>query len=938
MELRLLGPVQLEIDGRAVAPSAAKQRALLGLLGLHANDVVTSDRVVDEIWGERPPASAHKLVQTYVWQLRKLLGDALRTSPSGYELALPAERIDSCRFERLTERGQELLDAGDAEGADDTLAQALALWRGPALSDVELLGFARREADRMDELRLVAQEASFEARLLLGRHPEVVPELERLAQDEPYRERLHGQLMLALYRCGRQAEALETYMQLHRTLRDDLGLEPTPRLHELQQAILRHDASLAPVPLQRRSGIPVPPDRLVGRAQELAAVEDLLRRVDVRLVTLTGAGGTGKTRLAIEAAHAVGGFEDGTFFVDLSPLVDPARVVPTLAHSIGFREHGDAPPIETLGRFLDDKHVLVLLDNFEHVSAAAAEVAALLDAAAHLKVLVTSRVALRVAGECELSVPPLDEPDAAALFVARAQAASVDFEPDDKVATICRRIDCLPLAIELAAARVKVLSLGQILERLEKRLPLLAGGPRDAPDRHRTLRATIEWSYQLLDPPEQMLFARLGVFVGGFSFEAAESVCDADVDLLTSLLDNNLVRRRSDVLGEPRFAMLETIREYAREKLEASGAAEATSRRHADHFLVLAERAEPELESGDAPGWLDRLASEIGNIRAALAYLSSEEADVGVRLAVALRKFWLERGDLAEGRAWLERALAASPDGAGALRVKALEGAAFVVRRQGDNQRAKALAEERLAFARELGDGDAIAASFHQLGLLAADAGDHERARALYEEAVRLGRLAGHRSLALWITDLGSLARWEGDVARASALLEEALAMHREADDKSGVAYALEELALVALREGRSRTARSLLAESLRLWHAAGATNLIVQGALDSHAAAIAAQGDAERAAQLLGSAEALRESMGIRPLFQEKTESPRNLAAAAARDQVGDDAFAEAFARGRTLSLDQAVALALETHDCEPSSDVAGNAQPKLALPVHGA
>jgi predicted ATPase len=922
MEVRLLGPVQLEIDGRAIAPSAAKQRALLALLALHANEAVTSDRVVDELWGERPPASAHKLVQTYVWQLRKLLGDALRTIPPGYKLALPAERIDSERFKLLTEHGQELLTVGDAEGADETLAEALALWRGPALGDVELLGFARREADRLDELRLAAQEGRFEAELLLGRHAEVVSELERLAGDEPYRERLRGQLMLALYRCGRQTEALETYSQLRRTLRDDLGLEPTPRLHELQQAILRHDASLTLAPRRGRGALPVPPDRLVGRARELAAAEDLLRRDDVRLVTLTGAGGSGKTRLALEAAtHAAGDFEDGTFFVDLAPLVDSALVLPALAHSIGLRECDHAPPTETVARFLGDKHVLVLLDNFEHVSAAAADVAALLRTAPHLKVLVTSRAPLRVAGEWELPVPPLDEPDAVALFVARAQAASVDFDPDEAVSEICRRIDCLPLAIELAAARVKVLSLGQILERLKNRLPLLASGPRDAPDRHRTLRATIEWSYQLLDPPEQALFARLGVFVGGFSLEAAEAVCDADLDLLTSLIDNNLLRRRRDVLGEPRFAMLETIREYARGKLEASGAADATSRRHADHFLALAEWTEPALEGGNSAGWFDRLASEIGNIRAVLEYWSSADTDLGVRLAVALRRFWLERGDLAEGSAWLEQALAACPAGDGALRVKALEGAAFLVRRQGDNGRAKALAEERLVLARELDDVDAIAASLYQLGLLAADEGDHERARALYEEAVRLGRRAGQRSLALWITDLGSNARWQGDLARASALLEEALAMHREADDNAGIGYALDELALVALREGRLREARALQAESLRLWEAVGATNLIVMGALDSHAAAIAAHGDGERAAQLLGAAEALRESMGIRPLFQEKTESPRKLAAATARERLGDDAFAEAVARGRALSLEQGIALALASDHGEPSS-----------------
>jgi predicted ATPase/class 3 adenylate cyclase/Tfp pilus assembly protein PilF len=687
----------------------------------------------------------------------------------------------------------------------------------------------------------------------------------------------------------------------------DLGYHRLKGLGAPQRLYQLGSETFPPPRTLYRTNLPVQPTPLIGRKRELEKAADLLR--SNRLLTLTGPGGRGKTRLALQlAADLVEEFADGVFFVDLAPVADPELLPSAIAQALDLHEHGGQPLAGTLADYLRDRELLLLLDNFERLLDGAYHVGNLLAVAPGLTALATSRERLRLRGEYELPVPPLSESDALELFCARARALRPDFEPDEAVELICERLEGLPLALELAAARIKVLSPRALVDRLTPALPLLTGGPRDAPARQRTLSATIAWSYDLLTDEEKRLFASLSVFAGGCTFEAAEAVCEADLDTLQSLVDKSLVREEGG-----RFLMLDTIAEFARQRLSERGEREAISRRHAEHVLVLAERAEPELATGDSAKWLERLSNETANIRDALSFsLSTGNADLYVRLAVSLREFLLARGHLEEGRKWLEEALNLCPDDAPELRLKALAGTIFLARRQGDHVRAKALVGERLTLARKVDDGHAVASCFHMLGLLAADEGDHENARASYEEAVQLGRRLGHRFVGMWLTDLGSVERWEGNLERASLLLEESLALHRVAGRKDAVAYALDELGVVALYQGRLGQARELLAESLRLWQEVGANDLIVMCALEDHAAAIAAHGQSERAARLLGAAQALQEQMGIRPVFQEKAESPRNLAVATARADLGQEEFAVAFARGRRLDVEQAVELAL--------------------------
>jgi non-specific serine/threonine protein kinase len=557
-------------------------------------------------------------------------------------------------------------------------------------------------------------------------------------------------------------------------------------------------------------------------------------------------------------------------------------------------------------------------------------------------ILATSRVRLNLYGEHRYSVPPLSLPDprelpsldsltefeAIALFLQRARAVRTEFELTKAnaatVAQICWRLDGLPLAIELAAARIRAMGPAALLARLEQRLELLTGGPRDVLARHRTLRDTIGWSYDLLTPLEQALFVRLAVFAGGFTFEAAEQVCDGDLDTLNSLVDKSLV----GLTGE-RYTMLETIREYAVERLEGRLAQPANGEeaddlrpRHAKYFCTFAERAAGALDAPDPGPWLHRLADETANLRAALTWSAARDIALHFRLVTALRLFWVARGDVTEGRSWLEGVLAQASSQRPALRAQFLKGAMELARVHGDHRRATELAEQRLALARELGDASALASAIHDLGLLAADEGDHGRASALYEQAIELGRRLGDDRVAGWMTDLGSLARWQGKLEHASALLTEALAIHRRSGDRRGIAYALDELAMVALHEGRPADARALLADGLRNWQAVGATNLIVVS-LDAHAAAIAAQGDAVRATQLLGAAHSLRQAMAIRPLYHRKGGSPGRMAATTARAQLSEAAFEAAFARGCAMSLEQAIADALE--DSETTGPGAG-------------
>src|ERR671930_32748 len=593
-KFRLLGPLEVTVDGEPVALGGQKQRALLATLLLEPNRIVSGDRLIDAVWGEIPPETARNTVQVYISQLRKRLpAGALETVPPGYRLVVDSATIDLFEFVRLCEEGRSELASGDAATATETLRAALGLWRGPALADLASVPFAQTEILRLEELRTAAYEDRIDADLALGRHDQLVPELEVLVAEHPLRERLRSQLMLALYRAGRQAYALSSYQRARTTLVAQLGIEPGDALRRLERSILAHDPSLDLAAPGRISPhrIPGPRQTLLGRERELTALSELVRRPETRLITLTGPGGIGKTSLALELGRRLGAeFGDGSAAALLGALVDPALVARTIVEALEIPETGRDPE-EELSRALAQSELLLVVDNFEQVLAAAPTLADLLMACTSVKVIVTSRAPLRVAGEHEFPVPPLAEDEAAELFVTRAQAANPDFALSEQnavaVAELCVKLDGLPLAIELAAARAKLLPPPALLSRLGNRLELLTGGRRDAPRHQQTLRMTLDWSYDLLEPDVQRLFARLGAFAGGCTLASAEAVCSDDGSILeglAALVDESLMRQH-EIDGEPRFSMLEIVREYALERLAASGEGDETRRRHLEHFV-----------------------------------------------------------------------------------------------------------------------------------------------------------------------------------------------------------------------------------------------------------------------------------------------------------------------------------------------------------------
>jgi predicted ATPase/DNA-binding SARP family transcriptional activator len=935
MEFRLLGPLELATDGSPPSVGSPKQRALLAFLLLHANEVVSSDRLIEALWGERPPATAAHAVQVYVSRLRKTLGAAatdppqLATRAAGYVLELAPDRLDVAQFERFRSEGKEALERGDAEAAAEKLREALALWRGPALADFSYEPFAQEEIARLEELRLAALEDRIDADLQLARHADLVPELERLVAEHPLRERLRAQLMLALYRGGRQADALAAYREGRQLLRTELGLEPTPHLRELEAAILRQDAALAiePPDVRARRHLPAPATAFIGRDAEIEELVALLQG-DVRLLTLTGPGGIGKTRLAIEvAARLADRFADGVFFVDLASTRDPSVVSAAVAHALGLREEGGTEPAEVLAEHVRGLRLLLVLDNFEQIEPAAPLVGDVLRASAGSKALVTSRSPLRVYGEFEFGVPPLslsrgngkpspETSDAFALFVARARATrrGLDLAEHDPVAVaeICTRLDGLPLALELAAARTRELSPEQMLAGLPRRLELTTEGPRDVPARQQTLRATLEWSYDLLAEREQELFARLAVFAGGWTGPAAEAVTGAGEEAVRALVDKSLVVSE-DSGGAVRFRMLELIREYALERLAELPDADAVRGRQAEYFCEVGEQAEAELWGGEDGGPLDRLERDHENLRTALAWLHANgEPEQELRLVIALKLFWWVRGYLTEGRRWLDAALERDGAHTPALRATALVAAGVLAFKQADYERAKALLDESLALYRSLEDDEGIARALGELGAVAAGEGDYTRASALYEESRDLYRSLGDTvSLATVLANLGDIALNRGDAEAAARLCEEALALQRESGDKEGAATSLFNLSRAALHGGRRADAATYLHESLDVARTIRYRELIAY-CLEGVAGVAAESRDrAARAARVAGAAEALLEETGI--VLQSYELELYEQTLARLRATLGDSAFENALAEGQQLALDDAVIDALE-------------------------
>src|SRR5580692_1272161 len=639
MRFGILGPLQaVGDDGRELALGGRMPRAVLALLLLRPNEVVSSDQLVEALWAGAPPASGAKGLHVHVSRLRRALAagqsdpdeERLVTTAGGYVLRVGPEELDVQRCERLIGEGRSLLAAGRPDQALAALTRAVELWRGDVLADFQYDAFAQGEIARLGELRAAVLEERIAVEMLLGREAQVLGELERLVRDYPYRERLRGQLMLALYRTGRQAEALASYRAARSALVDELGIEPSVELRQLHEAILAQDRALLetdpgqPAPRAgagattdgRAPGhvhLPAQATPLVGRERELA---ELMTLADSRrLITLTGTGGTGKTRLGMAFARGLADrYPDGVWWVPLA-MVSEARLVPAAIE-------------------------------------AARAVAELLSGAPGCGVIVTSRERLGVAAEQEYPVAPLSPRAAVELFTARARQVEPGYEPGAEIDAICERLDRLPLALELAATRVKLLSEQQLLTRMEQRLPLLAGGRRDLPERQRTMRATIAWSYDLLSEPEQRLFTRLAVFVGSFELEAAEQICDAELDAMRSLIDKSLVRHADN----GRLFLLQTTREYALEQFDSSDERDEIRARHARWYFALGvgDRDGPR-EGTDDP---IRLRQDAANVGLALAWALDHDIAAALPLADAVFAPWLGDGRIRELERWYERALA----------------------------------------------------------------------------------------------------------------------------------------------------------------------------------------------------------------------------------------------------------------------------------------
>jgi len=695
---------------------------------------------------------------------------------------------------------------------------------------------------------------------------------------------------------------------------------------------LLHSPASGPLQMSKNI-IPVQFTPLIGREHEMAQICSLLRQPEVRLLTLTGPGGVGKTRLGLAVVTAlIDDYADGICFVSLDSVSDPDQVIPTMVKTLGLWEGGERPLLEQVQDYLRDKHLLLLLDNFEQIIAAAPRLVDLLSSCHHLSLLVTSRAALLLTGEYEFAVPPLPTPDlmqtpesehlasnaAVELFHARAQAVQPSFQLTAAnvrtIAEICIYLDGLPLAIELAAARIKMLSPPALLSRLSHRLQILTGGARDLPARQQTLRNTLQWSYDLLNAKEQRLFRRLSVFVGGLSLEVVEAICydtqqeaASTLDEVASLLGKSLLLQ-VEREQEARFTMLLTVREYGLECLRESGEAEHTQRAHALYYLAMAEQAEPEYFGAQSKAVLDQLELEYENLRAALHWLvESEERELALHLDGTLWWFWYARGHLSEGRQWFERLWPGSEGVKAPVRAKALKNAGWLAHQQKDFDQAETLLSKGLEVYRLLGDKQNIATSLHRLGLVAWARGNYKLAQALTEDALSLFKQVGSKEGIADSLLVLSYVIEQGDYTRARELAEQAATLFREIGDQWAMAYTLLGLARVVLLQGDAVTSRTLTEESLaisiELSYMGG-----IASCLEQLAEISAAQGQFTWAALLWGAAENLRETTAISLESTQQADYKRVVDAV--QSKLGEEAFTIAWLRGRSMTPEQAIAV----------------------------
>ena len=936
VEFQVLGPVEVRDGDAAIELRGPRIRTLLAALLARPGEPVGPDVLMQELWGDEAPPAAIRALRVTVSRLRQALGPAagrLQTAGSGYRLHVEAGELDAERFERECERAAALPPAEAARA----LRGALDLWRGPAFADVRYESWAQAEITRLEERKANAVEARIDAELALGNHAALVGELEALVAEHPLRERLRAQLMIALYRTGRQADALAAFRAARGVLDEELALEPGPELRALEQRILVHDPSLAaPEP---GGPPPAPPTPTFGRDEDTRAVLRALG--ETRLLTLTGTGGVGKTRLAVEVARAAGGR-----FVSLASIASVDRVPSVVCDALGVARVPGESDGEALDRALARRPLLLVLDNLEHLPDAAPLIAGLLDGHQALVVLATSRHPLRVRAERLYPVAPLTAAGAVELFTDRARARDPMFVPDSAVVEICERVGRLPLAIELAAARLGVLEPSQLAARLGNELGVLERGPRDAPERQQTLRATLDWSYGLLDDGERRAFGALGAFVGGCDLEAAEAVTGSSLTALEGLVDKSLVTAAAG-----RLTLLEPVRQYSVERLAERPDADVVHLRHLRHYLSIARHCEEPIwvRHRSCPEF-DILQREHENLRGAITWgLESGEALRVLELLSAVAFYmWYSHDRTGQLRRWCDTALAtAGDDLSHGLRARVEFAVGFNSSDRGERFRHDLAA---LALFRDLDDDTMIARCLVDLAMTARFDGDLARAVSYAENAVQHARRTADDGL--MGAALAELAGSTLSIEGAGPFAREAVTHLRAADARELAAQVLSEQCVIAALEDAHDRVEHIGLEAMDEAAAAGDiwTIAYVQGNIAAAAllgdrldaartgfldelttamahalpgfsrfdplyglAAVAgAVGDDRRAAVLAGAAsaiDALPVSPGARPVYTRLEKRFLN----PARERLGSEAWSTASAEGHAMDAGTAAAYALE-------------------------
>lgn len=982
LHIHLFGHLRLFEDTRRLKFSGLpKTLPLFAYLLLHRSQPLSRDTLAYTLWPDVPEAEARANLRRHLHDLRKALAAdgadqpwlLVDTRTVQWNPEAPAW-LDTFEFERLSREAHHQ-------------AEAIALYTGDLLANL-YDAWLEPERERLRQLYLVTLTRLMERYRDRHDYLQAIAYAQQIMNHDPLREDAARDLIALRHASGDRAGAIQSYQTFARRLQDELGATPMPETIALYQTLLQQSGPLKPVPIRpavtvsaastlkpRTNQWPAPLTRLIGREAELAEVRRLIASPDsgARLLTITGPGGVGKTRLTLELltrllAETPAPFPDGLFFILLSALADPALLRPTIGEALGLGEAS----LSHLVDFLQPKRLLLVLDNFEQLSPAAGQVADLLAAAPGLHVIVTSRTVLHLYGEQEFPLAPLPLPDLAqlpppgelkdyptvALFVERSRAANHAFTLTEAnapaIAEICVRLDGLPLAIELAAARSKVLTPSALLARLNTSLALLTSVDRNRPAQQQTLRATIDWSYNLLEAAEQRLFAQLSVFLNGWTLDAVEAMTNgpAVMEGLLSLVDKSMVRRVTTAEGDARFRMLLTLREYAQERLAASGERAQWCERHARYYLALADRAHREFRGPRQTDSLRQLDNEHDNLRVALAWaVESGNVELALRLAGALAHFWEVRGHIAEGQHWLKQILALPDQPTSAIRADGLLAAGQMAFRQGDPSTAETCFRESLALWRTIGDELGTARALNALGKSLVEPGRIAEAQQLLEESLRLfrqlGDLAGESDV---LNNLGTRAYYRGDYAKARDFDEQSLALRRRSGDLRSVANSLNNLGVVDLALGDYAAAHARHSENLAIRRSLGLRPGIAQslhnlgtviGLMGDHTSAsqhyqealaihwelgikgglvegleglawmASKQGQPERAARLFGAADALRAASKFSrdPMYQAEHDQ----AIAATQTQLTGPVFMAAYQAGQSLPLSQAVALALE-------------------------